>query len=67
MCRHCGVLIGFGYKEGHAQCMFDSRVGDDPCYKKIVVKIRALQPSDVENGNGIENGNGNENGNGSTH
>lgn len=34
--------------------MFDSRVGDDPCYKKIVVKIRALQPSDVENGNGIE-------------
>ncbi|KVI03764.1 hypothetical protein Ccrd_017942 [Cynara cardunculus var. scolymus] len=47
MCRQCGVLIGYGYREGNAQCVFDSRISSDPSYKKVVVKIQALQPSDI--------------------
>ncbi|XP_076886059.1 uncharacterized protein At4g08330, chloroplastic-like [Bidens hawaiensis] len=49
MCRQCGVLIGYGYKEGHAQCVnFDSRVGCDPSYKKIVIKMHTIQPTGAE-------------------
>lgn len=68
MCRHCGVHIGYGYKDGRsAQCGFHSRIGPDRSYKKIVAKIGALQPLDVvnegRNGNG-RNGSGQ---NGSSH
>ncbi|CAI9288260.1 unnamed protein product [Lactuca saligna] len=48
MCRQCGVHIGYGYRDGNAQCVFDSRVGSDPSYKKVVMKIRALQPSHID-------------------
>ena len=49
MCRQCGVHIGYGYKDGNpALCVFDSRIGS-ASYKKIVVKIGALQPSDIVN------------------
>ncbi|KAK1428563.1 hypothetical protein QVD17_17399 [Tagetes erecta] len=47
-CRQCGALVGYGYKEGHGQCVFDARVGLEPSYKKIVIKIRAVQPRDAE-------------------
>ncbi|KAK1428562.1 hypothetical protein QVD17_17398 [Tagetes erecta] len=47
MCRQCDALIGHGYKEGHGQCVFDARVGCEPSYKKILIKIRAIQPTDV--------------------
>ncbi|PWA33887.1 hypothetical protein CTI12_AA473930 [Artemisia annua] len=47
MCRQCGVHIGYGYKDGHpAPCV--SRIGSAR-YKKIVVRIGALQPSDIVN------------------
>nr|GEY44008.1 putative peptide methionine sulfoxide reductase MrsB [Tanacetum cinerariifolium] len=49
MCRQCGVHVGYGYKEGHAApCVFDSGIGSAR-YKKIVVMIGALQPSDIVN------------------
>ena len=46
-CRQCGAHIGYGYKDGHpAPCV--SRIGSAH-YKKIVVRIGALQPSDIVN------------------
>lgn len=51
LCRQCGVLIGYGYGDSTAFCGFDSPASSSASYKKIVIKIRALQPSeDCENG-----------------
>ncbi|KAI3526419.1 hypothetical protein L1887_05672 [Cichorium endivia] len=47
MCRQCGVHVGYAYRDGSAHRVFDARVGSDPSYKKAVMKIRAIQPSDV--------------------
>lgn len=46
LCRKCGVLIGYGYGDSTALCGLDSPTSSNSCYKKVVVKIRALQPSE---------------------
>ncbi|KAK4483024.1 hypothetical protein RD792_010200 [Penstemon davidsonii] len=43
LCRKCGILIGYGYGDSTALCGLDSPTSS---YKKIMVKIRALQPSE---------------------
>ncbi|KAL7247101.1 hypothetical protein ACSBR2_002086 [Camellia fascicularis] len=45
LCRKCGVLIGYGYGDSHALCGFDSPTSSSS-YKKFMIKIRALQPSE---------------------
>lgn len=48
LCRNCGVLIGYGYGDSTALCGLDSpTTSSSSSYKKILVKIRALQPSEV--------------------
>lgn len=46
LCRSCGVLIGYGYGDSPALCGFDSPTSSSSSYKKIIIKIRALQPSE---------------------
>ncbi|CAA0842415.1 Uncharacterized protein - chloroplastic [Striga hermonthica] len=46
LCRNCGALIGYGYGDSTALCGLDSPTSSRSSYKKIVVKIRALQPSE---------------------
>ncbi|KAL8516493.1 hypothetical protein ACS0TY_014949 [Phlomoides rotata] len=46
LCRNCGVLIGYGYGDSTALCGLDSPTSSGSSYKKIVVKIQALQPSE---------------------
>lgn len=46
LCRKCGVLIGYGYKDSSALCGFDSPTSSNSDYKKFMIKIRALQPSE---------------------
>lgn len=46
LCRNCGVLIGYGYGVSTALCGLDSPTSSSSSYKKILVKIRALQPSE---------------------
>ncbi|KAL7081844.1 hypothetical protein ACP275_14G064000 [Erythranthe tilingii] len=45
LCRSCGVLIGYGYGDSTALCGLESPTSSASSYKKITVKIRALQPS----------------------
>ncbi|KAF5746216.1 hypothetical protein HS088_TW06G00405 [Tripterygium wilfordii] len=46
LCRKCGVHIGYGYGDTHVLCGFDSPNSSSSTYKKFVIKIRALQPSE---------------------
>lgn len=48
LCRKCGVLIGYGYEDSYTLCGFDSPTSSNLSYKKIMIKIRALQPSESE-------------------
>lgn len=52
LCRNCGVLIGHGYGDSTALCGLESPSSSSSSYKKIIVKIRALQPSDTAAVNG---------------
>ncbi|KAG5567147.1 hypothetical protein RHGRI_002645 [Rhododendron griersonianum] len=54
LCRKCGMLIGYGYGESSALCGLTSHTSSSASYKKVMIKIRALQPS--EESNNIENG-----------
>nr|GLL30862.1 uncharacterized protein At4g08330, chloroplastic-like isoform X1 [Ipomoea trifida]GMD18774.1 uncharacterized protein At4g08330, chloroplastic-like isoform X1 [Ipomoea batatas]GME15859.1 uncharacterized protein At4g08330, chloroplastic-like isoform X1 [Ipomoea batatas] len=44
LCRNCGVIIGYGYGDSSALCGFHSPSATSPSFKKIMIKIRALQP-----------------------
>ncbi|GAA0141487.1 hypothetical protein Leryth_012896 [Lithospermum erythrorhizon] len=46
LCRKCGILVGYGYGESQILCGFDSPSTSTSPYKKIMIKIRALQPSE---------------------
>lgn len=46
LCRKCGVFIGYGYGDSPALCGFESPTSSSSSYKKVVIKIRALQPSE---------------------
>ncbi|PSS14147.1 Uncharacterized protein CEY00_Acc14767 [Actinidia chinensis var. chinensis] len=46
LCRKCGVLIGYGYGDSSVLCGFDSPTSSNSSYKKIMIKIRALQTSE---------------------
>lgn len=54
LCRKCRMLIGYGYGESSALCGPTSHTSSSASYKKVMIKIRALQPS--EESNNIENG-----------
>ncbi|KAI8574158.1 hypothetical protein RHMOL_Rhmol01G0332800 [Rhododendron molle] len=54
LCRKCGMLIGYGYGESSALCGLTSHTSSSTSYKKVMIKIRALQPS--EESNNFENG-----------
>ncbi|GFZ13372.1 hypothetical protein Acr_23g0017570 [Actinidia rufa] len=47
LCRKCGVLIGYGYGDSSVLCGFDLPTSSNSSYKKIMIKIRALQPSEM--------------------
>lgn len=46
LCRQCGVHIGYGYGDAHVLNDTESSTISNSYYKQIVIKIRALQPSD---------------------
>ncbi|KAJ4968932.1 hypothetical protein NE237_015633 [Protea cynaroides] len=47
LCRKCGLFIGYGYGDSpSALCGFDSPTSSGSSFKKITIKIRALQPSE---------------------
>lgn len=46
LCRKCGIPIGYGYGDAHAPCGFESPTSSSSSYKKIMIKIRTIQPSE---------------------
>ncbi|EPS70954.1 hypothetical protein M569_03805, partial [Genlisea aurea] len=46
LCRNCGVLIGYGYSQRPMLCGMDQTNASASSYKKIKVKIKALNPSE---------------------
>ncbi|KAL1802383.1 hypothetical protein ACET3Z_031030 [Daucus carota] len=46
LCRKCGFAVGYGYTDSHALCGFQSPTSSSSSYKKIMIKIRTIQPSE---------------------
>ncbi|PIN23125.1 hypothetical protein CDL12_04161 [Handroanthus impetiginosus] len=56
LCRNCGALVGHGYGDSTALCGLDSPISSGSSYKKISIKIRALQPFEDSSCINMENG-----------
>jgi len=46
LCRQCEAVIGYGYGSSAVLCGFDPASSSSTC-QKYVIKIRALQPSEL--------------------